>query len=158
MTNLLTVTQAAARLNVSSRRIRAMLQQSCPVCVSENACPRCRGTAHKLPHVEVCRSGRGVIRLVYAWALALPDVANQVRGQPAGVPGVTAVKGKRGYDVLVGDKVIGAVWRVSKAKRSWSNGGKSLFRSRKESIRDLVGIPSQSSSNKAAASACLNSR
>jgi len=119
MTKLLTVAKAALHLNVTRRYIGAMLKQPCPACTADPDCPRCRGTGHKLPYIEGGGSGNGIIRHIWDWALELPDVANPARGQPSGVPGVTVLKGKEGYDVFVKGEKVGAVWKASEAQRSW---------------------------------------
>jgi len=139
MTSLLTTTQVSERLNVTVRRVQAMLHQRCPSCILESApgCVRCKGSGHKLPHVNGGRSGTGTIKLVYAWALELPDVKNSTVGRPSGIPGVTVVKDGKGYSVFAGEEKAGAVYRVSDARRSWSNGGEGLFRSRKAAILAL---------------------
>ena len=138
MSKFLTTEQAAEKLKVSTRRVYAMLHQRCPACTLETVCPRCQGTGHKLPHIEVGRN-----KVIYAWALDLPDVASPSVGRQALPPGVTVEKSGNRYVVYLSGEAVGNVYRVSGVRRSWEwsagerRGG--LFRSRGEAIVGLLG-------------------
>jgi len=151
MESLLTTKQVAKKLNVHKSRVYAMLRQRCPACGGEGQdCPRCKGTGHKLPHQETnLHSGTGAVKLIYPWALDLPDIRNRWPGgkRPTTLPDGVEIhrNGTEGkiYTVLVDGQQLGTVYRKGEARRSWTwetgdANGETYYRNRKDAIAALL--------------------
>lgn len=137
MDEFYTTVQAAEKLGCSVQRIQLLVKQACPKCKGKGNfgdvrfnCERCRGTGHRIPHIQGPATGTGYAALIYTWALDLPDVHHSWPGRghrPAQLPVdfVVASEAGRGdshYEVQYQGRRIGSVYRHAveeTTRRAW---------------------------------------